>query len=110
MNGVHLPLLQSSIVDLVDEVAVENGVAFEDVEDDGGAVTVLGTFAAKFPIKSCFLLLGRFAGTDNVVVGRFLALVVSVESPAIFDSSLCTKATGATNIVSFVSAGMRETK
>ena len=96
VDGVHLPLLQSSIVD---GVAVEHGVAFEDVEDDGGAVTASGTFAAKFLIKSCFLLLGCFAGAGNVVVGRFLALVVSVESPTIFDSSLFTKATGGTNIV-----------
>ena len=107
MDGMHLPLLQSSIVD---KVAVEDGVAFKDVEDDGGAVTALGTFAAKFPIKSCFLLLGCFAGTGNVVVGRFLALVVSVKSPTIFDSSLSTKATGGANIVSFVSVGMRETR
>jgi hypothetical protein len=65
LDVLHSPLLSLSVVDF--EAAVEDGGAFED---DGGAGTVLGIFAAKIPIKSCSLLLDRLVATD-VVVGRF---------------------------------------
>ena len=109
VDVLHSPLLSlsSSVVDFQAAVAVEeDGGGAED----GGAVTVFGIFAAKFPIKSCFLLLGRLVATD-VVVGRFLSMVVSmVVSMEVSGSSLFTKATGGANTILFASAGMRETK